>query len=253
MPFGVNHSTATAYRGRIYVHGGYAGRGLSEPTAALLEYDPRRNRWRRLRSSPTARAAHAAAVIGDRLYVAGGADGSGSLKSMEVFDFRTRRWRGAPSFPGPARNHMTGVAVGGHFYVIGGRDESNLSGGGALRHAEAALAAAAGPAHRPRRDRIGAAVGAPHRGVRRREPGARRDHDRAGGDVRRPGAPLAAPARHAHAPPRAWAELGWGTASTRSRAGPSPASTTRGRSSSSTCAERCSRSRTTSPPGGSRS
>ena len=52
MPLGVNHSTATVHRGRLYVHGGYAGRGLSEPTAALLEYDPRRNRWRRLRSSP---------------------------------------------------------------------------------------------------------------------------------------------------------------------------------------------------------
>jgi N-acetylneuraminic acid mutarotase len=126
MPLGVNHSTATAYRGRLYVHGGYAGRGLSEPTAALLEYNPHRNRWRRLRSSPTPRAAHAAAVIGDSLYVAGGADDSGSLKSMEVFHFPTRRWRGAPSFPGPARNHMAGVAVGGHFYVIGGRDQSNL-------------------------------------------------------------------------------------------------------------------------------
>ena len=127
MPIGVNHSTAGVHAGRLYVHGGYAGRGLSEPTAALLEYDPGRNRWRRLRSSRTARAAHAAAVIGDRLYVAGGADATGSLRSMEVFDFRTRRWRGAPSFPGPARNHTTGVASGGRFYVLAGRDGRNFA------------------------------------------------------------------------------------------------------------------------------
>ena len=127
MPLGVNHSTATVHHGRLYVHGGYAGRGLSEPTAALLEYDPKRNRWRRLRPSPTARAAHAAAVVGNRLYVAGGADSSHSLRSLEVFDFRSRRWRRGPSFPGPARNHTTGVAAGGRFYVLAGRDTSNLA------------------------------------------------------------------------------------------------------------------------------
>jgi N-acetylneuraminic acid mutarotase len=127
MPLGVNHSTATVHRGRLYVHGGYAGIGLSQPTAALLEYDPARNRWRRLRSSRTPRAAHAAAVIGDRLYVAGGADEGGSLRSMEVYDFRAKRWRGAPSFPGPARNHLTGVASAGRFYALAGRDTSNLA------------------------------------------------------------------------------------------------------------------------------
>jgi N-acetylneuraminic acid mutarotase len=127
MPIGLNHSTATAHAGRLYVHGGYAGRGLSEPTAALLEYRPLRNRWRRLRSSPTARAAHAAAVVGDHLYVAGGAGSSRSLRSLEVFDFRERRWRRGPSFPGPARNHTTGVASGGRFYVLAGRDTSNLA------------------------------------------------------------------------------------------------------------------------------
>jgi N-acetylneuraminic acid mutarotase len=127
MPIGLNHSTATVHAGRLYVHGGYAGRGLSEPTAALLEYHPARNRWRRLRASRTARAAHAAAVTGSKLYVAGGANDKGSLRSMEVFDFRTRRWRAAPSFPGPARNHTTGTATGGKFYVLAGRDRSNLA------------------------------------------------------------------------------------------------------------------------------
>jgi N-acetylneuraminic acid mutarotase len=126
MPLRLDHATAVAYRGRLYVHGGYT-QGLSAPTDALLEYDPQLDRWRRLRPARVARAAHAAAVIGDRLYVAGGADNSGSLRSLEIFDFRRRRWLRGPSFPGPARNHTTGVASGGRFYVLAGRDGGNFT------------------------------------------------------------------------------------------------------------------------------
>jgi Kelch motif len=128
MPLALNHATAAAHRGRLYVHGGYRGmRDLSRPTGALLEYDPRRNHWRRLPSSPTPRAAHALAVVDGRLYAAGGANDSGSLRSLEVYDFARRRWHRGPGFPGPARNHTTGVASGSRFYVLGGRDAGNLA------------------------------------------------------------------------------------------------------------------------------
>jgi hypothetical protein len=128
MPVALNHATAVFHRGRLYVHGGYASAtGLQQPTTVLLRYNPRRNRWRRLASSATPRAAHAAAVIGNRLYVAGGANDSGSLRSLEVYSFRRDRWTRGPGFPGPARNHIGGVASGGHFYVLAGRDSANLS------------------------------------------------------------------------------------------------------------------------------
>jgi N-acetylneuraminic acid mutarotase len=129
MPLALNHPTAVAYRGDVYVHGGYEGASdLTQPTGALLRYDPDRRRWRRLPSSPTPRAAHAVAVIGDRLYAAGGANDSGSLRSLEVYDFKRRRWSRGPDFTfGPARNHTTGVAAGGRFYVIAGRDASNFT------------------------------------------------------------------------------------------------------------------------------
>jgi non-specific serine/threonine protein kinase len=126
MPRAVNHPTAVAYGGDLYVHGGYAANlGLTEPTGALQRYDPARNRWTRLPASPTARAAHAVAAIGHRLYAAGGANETGSLRSLEVYDFESRRWSRGPSFPGPARNHTTGVASGGRFYVLAGRDTRN--------------------------------------------------------------------------------------------------------------------------------
>jgi N-acetylneuraminic acid mutarotase len=128
MPVALNHPTAVAYRGRVYVHGGYAGEaGLEQPTGVLLRYDPERDRWRRLPAAPTPRAAHATAVIGDRLYAAGGANDSGSLSSLEIYDFRRARWSRGPSLPGPARNHTTGVASGGRLYVLAGRDAENFT------------------------------------------------------------------------------------------------------------------------------
>jgi N-acetylneuraminic acid mutarotase len=128
MPIALNHPTAAAYGGRLYVHGGYRGEtDLTRPTGVLLRYDPSRRRWRRLPSSPTPRAAHALAAIDGRLYAAGGANDSGSLRSLEVYDIRRRRWRAGPSFPGPPRNHTTGVASGGRFYVLAGREAGNLA------------------------------------------------------------------------------------------------------------------------------
>jgi Kelch motif len=128
MPVALNHPTATAHGGRLYVHGGYRGTaGLTAPTGVLLRYHPQRRRWRRLPSSPTPRAAHALAAIRGRLYAAGGANDSGSLRSLEIYDIRRARWRRGPSFSGPARNHTTGVASGGRFYVLAGRDAGNLA------------------------------------------------------------------------------------------------------------------------------
>jgi N-acetylneuraminic acid mutarotase len=128
MPVALNHPTAVAHRGHLYVHGGYRHEtDLSEATGVLLRYDPSRDRWRRLPSSPTPRAAHALAAIGGRLYAAGGANDSGSLRSLEIYDIRRARWRRGPDFPGPARNHTTGVASGGRFYVLAGRDAGNFT------------------------------------------------------------------------------------------------------------------------------
>ena len=129
MPVALNHPTAVAHRGHLYVHGGYTGgNDLSAPTGALLRYDPQRNRWRRLPPSPTPRAAHALAAIGGRLYAAGGANNSGSLRSLEIYDLERRRWTNGPDFAfGPARNHTAGVAAGGRFYVIAGRAGENFA------------------------------------------------------------------------------------------------------------------------------
>jgi N-acetylneuraminic acid mutarotase len=124
MPIALNHPAVVAYRGRLYVHGGYRGRrDLSSATNRLFAYDPRRNRWRELPRSPGGpRAAHAIGALGGRLYIAGGNRAGGDIATLEVFDVRRRRWGRGPSFRGPARDHTTGVAAGGFFYVLAGRN-----------------------------------------------------------------------------------------------------------------------------------
>ena len=128
MPLAVNHPAATSWAGRVYVHGGYASAsGLADATARLFEYDPRRDRWRELAPSATARAAHALAAIDGRLYAAAGASSaSDQLTSLEVYDIASGTWS-----PGPpmsvGRNHVAAAALGDGFYVMGGRPPFNLA------------------------------------------------------------------------------------------------------------------------------
>ena len=121
MPVALNHAAAVAHRGRVYVLGGYSSRtGLDNEVATLYRYDPARDRWRRLPSAPTARAALAAGVIRGRLYAAGGAAQGEALRTLEVYDFARRRWRPGPDMA-TAREHLAGAVARGRFYALAGR------------------------------------------------------------------------------------------------------------------------------------
>jgi len=121
MPLALNHPAAATWRGRVYVVGGYTARaGLAGDSAALLRYDPGRDRWTRLADMPTARGALAAGVVGDRLYAAGGATGGRALRTLEVYDLERDRWRRGPAMP-TAREHLAGAVQAGGFYVLAGR------------------------------------------------------------------------------------------------------------------------------------
>ncbi len=121
LPVGVNHAAAAAYRGDLYVFGGYTdARDLKGATARLFRYDPKRDRWSRLSLAPSARGAHAVGVIGRRLYVAGGVDAGGVTSSLEIYDFARRRWSRGPNMA-VAREHLTATVAGGRLYVLAGR------------------------------------------------------------------------------------------------------------------------------------
>lgn len=141
LPASVNHTAAVSYRGSLYVVGGYKGApfslgigtgGVADATAAFWRYDPGSDSWTAMPSAPSERGAAAAAVIGDELFVAGGADALRPLRTVEIFDFRTGRWRRGPDLP-LATEHTAGTAVAGAFYVLGGRP---FYGGGTHRFAQ---------------------------------------------------------------------------------------------------------------------
>ena len=78
------------------------------------------------------RQALAVAVIEDKLYVVGGAPPTypkpleKPYNSLEVYDFATNRWSVGSPMP-TARHHVTGTALDGKFYVIGGRQPEDFS------------------------------------------------------------------------------------------------------------------------------
>lgn len=129
MPVAVNHAAAVSYRGELYVLGGYSGTpfslgigtgGVADATSAFFRYTPERDRWTRMPPAPTARAAMAATVIGHRLYAAGGANALRPMTTLEIFDFKRRRWRTGPNMP-LATEHTAGTALDGDLYVVSGR------------------------------------------------------------------------------------------------------------------------------------
>ncbi len=129
MPRPLNHTAAVAYAGDLYLVGGYTGLpfslgigtgGIADSTDSFLRYDPQSDTWSEQPPAPTKRAATAAAVIGDRLYVAGGADSFQPLTDFEIYDFGTGTWSTGPELP-LATEHTAGAAAGGDYYVVGGR------------------------------------------------------------------------------------------------------------------------------------
>lgn len=138
MPLLSHHVALAEYRGKIYAFGGFAypqsGPAAWMPVDNAWEYDPATDIWKPLAPMPTKRGSPVAAVVGDRIYVIGGAalpPGSKdtailptrphmSLGTVEEYDPSTNTWRVRASMPTP-RNHATAAAVNSKIYVIGGR------------------------------------------------------------------------------------------------------------------------------------
>jgi N-acetylneuraminic acid mutarotase len=115
LPVTVDHAMATSARGRLYVVGGYG----SDRRPLGAGYVLSGGSWISLPAPPEARAAGGAAIVGTRLYVAGGVAPTGLARTMLVFDLVRRRWA---AVPGPtAREHLAVTATGGRIYALGGR------------------------------------------------------------------------------------------------------------------------------------
>lgn len=128
VPVPVDHPVLAAYRGDLYVVGGFSD---GKPTARTWRYDMSRGSWTELAGMRVARGGLAGAVIGDRLYVVGGSsrfaeEHATPYAEMEIYDFQTNRWRKGPPMP-TARHHLGVAALAGRLYAIGGRAPTDYS------------------------------------------------------------------------------------------------------------------------------
>jgi hypothetical protein len=136
MPRRLDHTASAAHDGRLYVAGGYTD---GNPTAGLFRYSPRSRRWTQLPSMRTPRGGHAAAIIGERLYVASGGprtfpdESAAPHETLEIYDLARRRWRAGPDIP-TARHHVAATSHRGKLYVIGGRTPRDFSMGTVERY-----------------------------------------------------------------------------------------------------------------------
>jgi len=88
MPTGRSGHAAALVRGCLYVMGGEGNPNAGSGTFAENEgYDPRTDQWFRLLPMPTPRHGIGAVVVGDRIYIPGGAtiQGFGAVTTHEVF------------------------------------------------------------------------------------------------------------------------------------------------------------------------
>lgn len=89
-------------------------------TNDVMMFDPYKQQWSNVSSMQTARSNFACAVIGNKVYVAGGNNSNATegLSSAEVYDPYTDRWEELPPMPFPLLECLS-VSHGGKFHVVG--------------------------------------------------------------------------------------------------------------------------------------
>ena len=138
MALPAHHVALASFNNKIYAFGGFvyptSGSAAWVPIDNAWEYDPATDSWKALAPMPIKRGAASAAVVGDRIYVIGGATTQPwakenflsqvtpqrGLGTVQAYDPKTNTWKELTPMPTP-RNHAAIGAVNGKIYVIGGR------------------------------------------------------------------------------------------------------------------------------------
>ncbi len=119
------HVAAVAYDGEIWVVGGrWGGTGA---LATVEVFDPASGSWRDGPEMNEARSGFGAAVVGDRIFAAGGEILGQrpwtALASAEMYDPETGAWRLLPDLPAGIHG-MPVAGYDGTVYVLGGSDRA---------------------------------------------------------------------------------------------------------------------------------
>ena len=121
LPRPLHHVTAVTYKGEAAVIGGFVpGAELTSGQSDRV-YALRGGAWQELPRLNHARAAAAAAVVGDKIIVVGGQANGKLVPETEVFD--GKGWTDVAAMPTP-REHLAAASDGRYLYAVGGRDLS---------------------------------------------------------------------------------------------------------------------------------
>ena len=102
---------------KIYVIGGHLHNGVLDTVEV---YDPQADSWQCVASMPRGLRCHAAAAMGGKIYVTGGANEKSSpTNSVCVYDPQTDVWTLLANMSYVRHGHAS-AAVGGKLYVFGG-------------------------------------------------------------------------------------------------------------------------------------
>jgi YncE-like protein/Kelch motif protein len=116
LPAGASDLAAATIGNRTYVVGGYTG---TAPLRSIVAFTP--GRPARVVASLGRPLRYASvAAVGNTLLIAGGTSGTAAQRAILRFDPRTGRVTRIGSLERPL-THAAGVALGGRFYLIGGR------------------------------------------------------------------------------------------------------------------------------------
>ena len=128
LPIPVHHANTAVVGERLYVLGALIT-GAFTAIGNSYVYDPATNSWTQLTSMPlgTERGASGTAVIGTKIYVAGGFRRNASVADFSAYDTAKDSWEVLPGLDEP-RDHLIAAAAGEKFYAVGGRRNGSLRG-----------------------------------------------------------------------------------------------------------------------------
>jgi N-acetylneuraminic acid mutarotase len=121
LPRALHHIAVVALEGRLFTVGGLDS--TFQGVDSCFVFDPEAGdagSWDEIEALPTRRGAVGAAVLGGKIYAAGGQSGSPSFTDFAAFDPDQGSWEPLPAMP-TARNHLAAAAAGGFFYALSGR------------------------------------------------------------------------------------------------------------------------------------
>ena len=126
LPAPLHHVNVAAVGDLLYVVGALSGSGFGA-VGTTLSYDPGTNAWTALTGmlAGTQRGASGVAVVGTRIYVAGGLRAGASVTDFSAFDTVSGSWEPLPSMA-VARDHLAAAASDGRVFAISGRDSGAL-------------------------------------------------------------------------------------------------------------------------------